>query len=75
MTGTLLHRGTEELEGWMREEKRGGGHLTGSEPATGGPPRSQRSRLWRESQVRGRGSALQRVKGLEVGLVVLRIKG
>lgn len=74
MTGTLLHHGTEELEGWMREEKPRGGHLTGSEPAIGGPPRSLSSRLWRESQARGRGSAVPRVKGLEVGLVALRIK-
>lgn len=40
-----------------------------------GPPCSWSIKLSSELQVRGRGRALQRVKGLEVGLVVLKMKG
>ena len=38
MTGTLLHHGMEELQGWMRKEEREVVDSRGSESATGGPP-------------------------------------
>lgn len=71
VTGTLLHHGMEELQGWMREEKREVVDIRDSESATGGPPSGWSIRQLNEPQARGRGSPLQGVKGLEVGLVVL----
>ena len=60
MTGTLLHHGMEELQGWMREEKREVVDIRDSESATGGPPSHPTGQALTPVLQRNRGTEMKR---------------